>query len=66
MRGLAAVFLALVVIILGVFGVAIVVCPLAIATESFAVAIVGGAVGLPFVFYLGYRVAKKAYDASGD
>jgi len=69
MRVFAAVVVALMVIAVGLFLVAVVVCPLAFATESFAVAIVGGAVGLPFVFYLGYRVAKKvlaAWDDSPD
>ena len=66
MRVFAAVFVALLVIALGLFVLAFVVCPLAFVTESFAVAIVGGAVGLPFVFYLAYRVAKKVLAVSGD
>ena len=65
MRIFAAVVVALLVIALGLFVVTIVVCPLAFATESFGVAIVGGAVGLPFVFYLAYRVAKKVLTAWG-
>lgn len=66
MRVFAAVVVALLVIALGLFVVAIVACPLAFVTESFAVAIVGGAVGLPFVFYVAYRVTKKVLAASRD
>ena len=66
MRGFAAVVVALTVIAVGLFVVAIVVCPLAIASESVAVAVVGGAVGLPFAFYLGFRAAKKVLAGAGD
>jgi hypothetical protein len=66
MRGFAAVVVALVVIALGLFVVGLVVCPLAFATESVPVAVVGCAVGLPFVFYIGYRAAKKVLAGAGD
>jgi hypothetical protein len=59
MREFAAIIAALVVVIVSVFLVGIVVCPLAIAFESFAIALVGAGVGLPFSFYIGYLVAKR-------
>lgn len=59
MKEFLAVIAALVVILVAVFLVGIVVCPLALYFESFAVALVGGAVGLPFAFYAGYWVAKR-------
>ena len=59
MRVFGAVFVALLVMALVLIPVAFVVCGLAIATRSAAVAWVGAAVGIPFIFYLGYYVAKK-------
>ena len=66
MNVLAAVFVALVVIVAGLFVLAFVVCPLAIWAESIAVAVVGAAVGLPFVFYFGYRAAKAVLAGGGN
>ena len=59
MRVLGAIFMALMVMALVLIPVAFVVCGLAIVTRSTAVLIVGAAVGIPFLFYLGYHVAKK-------
>jgi len=59
MKEFAAFIAALIVVIVAVFLIGIVVCPLAIYFESFAVALVGAAVGLPFAFYAGYWVAKR-------
>ena len=66
MNTLAAVFVCLVVIVVGLFVLAFVVCPLAIWAESMAVAVVGAAIGLPFVFYLGYRAAKAVAGGGGQ
>jgi len=65
MRVLGAVLAALCTIAAGLFVLAFVVCPLAIGAESIAVAVVGAAVGLPFVFYLGYRTAKAVLAGGG-
>lgn len=64
MKGIGGAVIALAVMTVLMIPLTLIVCVSAVATKSVVVAFVGFAAGIPFVFYAGYRIARRVvkYD----